>query len=245
MTDDFGDQFQRRSKYRRGRLPCGGLDWASRPDAYKQYADRRRLSLPSPRFDGGLPLWTAMAGRRSVREFSDQALTLAEVSQLLWACQGITDRGRGREFRSTPSAGALYPVETYAAVSAVEGIPSGVYHYWVPGHGLELIREGDFREEASRSALDQDMAYYAPLVLIWTGIFERCKWKYGQRAYRYVYLDAGHIAQNLALAAVGLGLGSCQIGALYDDEVNALLGVDGDRESVLYMSVVGKPARGG
>ena len=93
----------------------------------------------------------------------------------------------------------------------------------------------------AHSALDQDMAYSANVVFVWTALFERSKWKYKQRAYRYVYLDAGHIAENLALAAVSLGLGTCQIGALYDEEVNALIGIDGERESILYMSTVGYP----
>ncbi len=93
----------------------------------------------------------------------------------------------------------------------------------------------------ARAALDQGMAAEANAVFAWTALFERSKWKYRQRAFRYVYLDAGHIAQNLALAAVSLGLGSCQIAALYDDEVNSLLGVDGTEESILYLSVVGHP----
>lgn len=93
----------------------------------------------------------------------------------------------------------------------------------------------------AHAALDQDMAYSANVVFVWTALFERSKWKYKQRAYRYVYLDAGHIAENLALAAVALGLGTCQIGALYDDEVNELVDIDGEEESILYMSTVGHP----
>ena len=102
----------------------------------------------------------------------------------------------------------------------------------------------EVRWEGARAALDQDMAFAANAAFIWTAVFERSKWKYGQRAYRYVYLDAGHIAANLALASTALGLGSCQIAALYDDEVNGLLEIDGDEESVLYMSVVGNPLSG-
>jgi SagB-type dehydrogenase family enzyme len=103
------------------------------------------------------------------------------------------------------------------------------------------LKAGDFREEAAAAALNQDFLTDGALVFIWTAIFGRSKWKYKERAYRYVYLDAGHIAQNAALAAVALGLGSCQVAALYDDEVNALVGVDGEGESVVYMTVVGYP----
>jgi SagB-type dehydrogenase family enzyme len=109
----------------------------------------------------------------------------------------------------------------------------------VTRHGLEQLKISDFAPEAAQAALDQSMIQMAPVTFIWSAIFQRSKWKYLQRAYRYIYLDAGHIAQNLALAAVGLGLGSCQIAALYDDEVNRLIEVDGKEESVVYMSAVG------
>jgi SagB-type dehydrogenase family enzyme len=144
--------------------------------------------------------------------------------------------------RTAPSAGALYPVETYLSVQAVEGVESGIYHYGVQSHELELLRKGDFREAVALAALDQGFLAEAAAVFAWTAVFARSKWKYKERAFRYVYLDAGQIAQNLALAAVALGLGSCQVAALYDDEVNAVLGVDGKEESILYMTAVGRPA---
>ena len=126
-------------------------------------------------------------------------------------------------------------------VHAVEGIESGVYHYSVEQHALEQLKTGNFRMDVARAALDQEIAYWANVVFVWTAIFERSKWKYRQRAYRYIYLDAGHIAQNVALGAVALGLGSCQVAALYDDEANALLDVDGSEESTIYITVVGRP----
>jgi len=147
----------------------------------------------------------------------------------------------GIGFRTAPSAGALYPVETYLTVHAVEGIEPGVYHYAPEPHELELLRASDYRREVAQGALDQLVAARASVVFVWTAVFPRSKWKYRQRAYRYVYLDAGHIAQNVALAAVALGLGSCQVAALYDGECNALLGVDGVEESTIYMTVVGRP----
>ena len=101
------------------------------------------------------------------------------------------------------------------------------------------MKEGDYAVETANAALGQRMCVEAPVVFIWTAIFQRMKWKYGQRAYRYIYLDAGHIAENLALSATSLELGTCQIGALYDNEVNQIIDVDGNEESVIYMSVVG------
>jgi len=236
-----GDRFQEQTKYRRDHLPGRQLDWARRPQPYKHYPSAPKVALPPPQIGDGVPIWQVVRERRSVRRFSAESLSSGELSQLLWASQGITRTGRGVSFRTVPSAGALYPVETYLALHSVEGIEPGIYHYAVDSHELDLLREGEFRTEVARAALDQGMAYAASVVFIWTAIFERSRWKYGQRAYRYVYLDAGHLAQNLALAAVALGLGSCQIAALYDEEANELLGVDGHEESAIYMTVVGKP----
>ena len=240
-TTGIGDRFQQELKYQRGRLPAWQLDWAQKPETYKQYPTAPRVKLDVPDQTGGAPLWSVLAERRSVRHFSTELLTRVELSQLLWASQGITKVQQGYAFRTAPSAGALYPVETYIVVNAVEDLEPGVYHYAVAQHELEQLRTGEFRMAVAQAALDQEMAYHAHVVFIWTGVFPRSKWKYQQRAYRYVYLDAGHIAQNVAMAAVGLELGSCQIGALYDDEVNALVDIDGVNESVVYLTVVGRP----
>lgn len=127
-------------------------------------------------------------------------------------------------------------------VSDVSDLNPGIYHYLVQKHELETLKKGKFTREMVRAGMGQEMLGKAAVTFVWTAIFERSKWKYRQRAYRYVYLDTGHIAENLALAATSLGLGSCQIGALFDDEVNLIIGVDGIEESVLYMSTVGQPA---
>ena len=164
---------------------------------------------------------------------------LFRSSFLLWASTGVQRKEGGHEFRTAPSAGALYPVDTYVIAHRVEGAACGVYHYGVSGHLLEEVAPGDFRRDLARAALFQEFCSEAAAAFVWTAVFPRAKWKYRERAYRYVYLDAGHIAQNLALAAVGLGLGSCQVAAFFDDEMNDLLGVDGETESVIYMSVVG------
>lgn len=240
MTNDVGDAFQRETKCARGSLGSGGLDWAAKPETVKTYRDAPKFPLDAPESTEGLSLWSALRERRSVRTFGDEPVTSSQLSQLLWAAQGVTRKRAGNLFRTAPSAGALYPIETYLALHSVSRFEPGIYHYTVAEHALEQLRVGDFRLQTAKAALDQRKAHDAPLVFLWTAVFERSKWKYKQRAYRYVYLDAGHIAQNVALAAVALGLGSCQIAALYDDEANALLGVDGQDESVIYMTVVGK-----
>jgi SagB-type dehydrogenase family enzyme len=237
--EGIGDRFQREMKYQRGRLPAWHLDWARKPETYKRYPAAPSVQLDTPQIDNGAPLWSVLERRRSVRHFKAEPMTKSDLSQLLWAAQGITKVVHGAGFRTAPSAGALYPVETYLVVNSVTEIESGIYHYAADRHELDQLRAGDFRMAVAQAALDQEMAYHANVVFIWTALFKRSKWKYQQRAYRYVYLDAGHIAQNVALAAVALDLGSCQIAALYDDEVNALLDIDGVEESVLYMTVVG------
>jgi SagB-type dehydrogenase family enzyme len=241
MKEKIGDQFQSETMYQRGSLSGGGLDWTTKPPVYKRYSSAPTITLPAP----SLEKMTAAIGqvigeRKSVRNFSSQPLSSFKLSQMLYASQGITRNVQGFGFRTAPSAGALYPVETYLAVHSVSGIEAGIYHYAVETHELEQLQLGDFRMHSARAALDQEIAYTANVVFIWTAIFERSKWKYKQRAYRYIYLDAGHIAQNVALSAVALGLGSCQIAALYDEEANKLLGVDGTKESTIYMTVVGK-----
>ena len=241
MTEGIGDRFQGETKYVRDKLPAGYLDWRKKPGTYKSYQEAPKIALPAPERVGGMPLWEAVGERRSVRDFRPSPLSAVGLSQLLWSSQGVTKIMGEYALRSAPSAGALYPVETYLSVQMVVGIEPGIYHYGVREHELELLRTGDFREAVAEAALDQGFLAEAAVVFAWTAVFARSKWKYKERAYRYVYLDAGHIAQNLALAAVALGLGSCQIAALYDDEVNAVLGVDGKEESVVYMTAVGRP----
>ena len=242
--EPIGDSFQKRTKYVRDKMPGKRPDWASQPPPYKEYPDNEKIELPAfdrPEADS---LFAVLSVRKSVRNFADEPVALETLSCLLWASTGITREAQGYHLRTAPSAGALYPIETYLVANEVEQLKPGVYHYNICQHTLDVLKEGTFGKDIARAALDQGMCAQAPVVFIWSAIFERSKWKYDQRAYRYVYLDAGHIAENLALAAVTLGLGSCQIAALYDDEVNAIIGIDGEEESVLYMSVVGWPASG-
>jgi SagB-type dehydrogenase family enzyme len=243
MEQGIGERFQEETKYARGKLGGGYRLVSLRPEPFKTYAGAPQIKLETPSVSGGPPIWEAIQGRRSVRNFAGESLSAAELSQLLWAAQGMTGQEMGYRLRAAPSAGALYPVETYLFVQNVMGVEPGVYHYAPREHALELLKKGDAKEDLARAALDQDFLAEAAVVFAWTAVFPRSAWKYAARTYRYVYLDAGHIAQNVALAAVALGLGSCQVAALYDDEVNALLGVDGREESILYMTAVGRPRR--
>jgi SagB-type dehydrogenase family enzyme len=240
MTSGIGDEFQSQTKHTRNNLG-GYLDWANKPGTYKKYAAAKTVKLTRKFPDQSLQITEILQKRRSVRSFSPKPLSTDELSFLLWASTGVQRRERGYDFRTAPSAGALYPIETYVVINNVEGLEKGLYHYNIEEHALEELKLGDLGEELAQAALGQEMVASAPLIFVWTAIFERSKWKYRQRAYRYVYLDAGIIGENLAFSATGIGLGSCNVGAFFDDEVNAILGVDGVAESVVYLCVVGRP----
>ena len=124
-------------------------------------------------------------------------------------------------------------------LNEVEGQGRGLYHYRVRDHSLELVEAGDLRERLTQAGMMQPVLHDCAAAFLWTTVINRSRWKYRQRAWRYFYLDAGHVAENLALAAEGLGLGCCPVGAFFDDAVNELLGLDEDEETILYLSAVG------
>jgi SagB-type dehydrogenase family enzyme len=236
----IGDRYQQETKYHREKMEGGFLDWRNKPAEFKEYPrEIRRFSLPNGNKGDGGPLWEVMARRRSRRDFLPKDISFEELSQLIWATQGITGSVSGFRLRVTPSAGALYPIETYVVANRVVALSPGTYHFNVRESELEQVAEGDFRANIAASALDQSMAAESAVVFVWTAVVERAKWKYRERGYRYLYLDAGHIGQNLYLAATSLGLGCCTIGAFYDDEVNRLIEVDGQRETAVYLGAVG------
>jgi SagB-type dehydrogenase family enzyme len=239
MTDSIGDTFFQNTKHNREDITSlRTSDISSRPPLYKEYPDKPRILLPPPQANT-LSLDQCLHQRKSIRRYAARPLTTAQLSYLLWAVAGIQRSMGDFHFRPAPSAGALYPIETYLIVNNVDGISQGIYHYAIRPHALEELKLGDFRNDIVLATQGQRMHAFAGVVIIWTAIFQRSKFRYHDRAYRLIYLDAGHIAQNLALTAVGLGLASCQVGAYFDDEVNRLIGVNGTEESVIYMSVVG------
>lgn len=240
--EGIGDLYHQETKYRRETMPRGGLDWAHQPPPYKEFTyGFRHFPIRPPEQKGGASLWEAIAQRRSIREFSDKSISFSELSQLIWATQGITNRAWGFEFRASPSAGALYPIETYLLANRVEEIPSGLYHYNVKEAQLILLKEGKFGPEICQAGLGQELLEEAACVFIWTAMVQRSKWKYRERAYRYIYMDAGHIGQTLYLAATALNLGCCTVGAFFDEEVDRVMGVDGKNEISVYLGAVGHP----
>lgn len=202
---------------------------------------QERISLPQPKTVGEMSVEEAIFRRRSVRAFRDEALTLSELSQVLFAAQGVTEKTRG--FRTAPSAGALYPLGLYAVVGKVEGIAPGVYRYYPEEHAIERVIEGDKRMELFRSALYQESIQEAPLVLVFTAIYERTTRRYGERGIRYVHMEVGHAAQNVYLEAQALRLATVAIGAFRDEEVARILQLP-QNEMPLYLMPVGKPKSG-
>lgn len=199
------------------------------------------IQLPDPSAEGHVSLETAISNRRSVRRFKDKALSLADISQLLWAAQGVTNR---RGFRAAPSAGALYPLEVYLIAGNVTELPPGIYRYLPAHHGLALGRKGDFREALYNAALKQRAIRQAPAVLVFCAVYDRTKAKYGKRGERYVHMEVGHAAQNVCLQAVAIHLGSVPIGAFHDNPVRDLV-TAGPDEDPLYLLPVGRPATNG
>ncbi len=196
-----------------------------------------RFKFIEPRQHGGEPVEHCIRGRRSVRGFCDRALTENELGLLLWAAQGIT-AADGK--RAVPSAGALYPLELYAACDNVGGLTSGVYQYSPAHHELLLVAPGFLHENLIDAAYGQDWIASAPAVICIAAAFERTTTKYGNRGRGYVYMEAGHAAESLMLQAVALGLATTMVGAFDDDEVKHLLHL-GARETVLCLLPVGTP----
>jgi SagB-type dehydrogenase family enzyme len=197
------------------------------------------IALPQPALDGKLSLEKTLLSRRSVRDFKDQALTLTQLSQLLWAAQGITDP---QGFRTAPSAGALYPLEVYAVVGKVEGLPAGVYKYQPRGHQVVRVLSGDRRKEVAKAALDQEALKQGAVVLLFAGVYERTSWKYAERAERYVHIEVGHAAQNVLLQATALGLGAVPMGAFQDEEIKKVAALLEDERPLLLLPI-GVPSR--
>lgn len=234
-----GDQFQQETKYDPDRMPAGPRP-DSNPSAYKTYPDKPQIQLPPPG-TSQKPLLECLRQRKSIRRFSKKPITLEQLSYLLWASTGIQRTEMGHQFRTAPSAGALYPIETYLAANNIEKLEKGLYHYSVRRHKLEQLEKGDYSLKIASAALGQKMCATAACTFLFSAIFARTTSKYAQRGYRYVYLDAGHIAENLALSAISLDLGSCEIGAFYDEPVNALFELDGTDESAVLLAAAGHP----
>ncbi len=195
------------------------------------------VSLPAPNLKGSVSLEESVKARRSVRSYSAKALSLEQVSQIMWAGQGITG---DRDFhRSAPSAGGLHPLELYLAVKAggVEGLSAGVYHYITKEHKLEPVKDKERNSDIARAALGQMWTAQAPVIVIMTADYSRTTVKYGQRGIRYVHIDTGLAAENIILQAVALGLSTCPVGAFDDKELAEVIGLPESLQPMLIIAM--------
>jgi SagB-type dehydrogenase family enzyme len=202
------------------------------------------IDLPKPKEIKvvSINLRDCIENRQSIRKYSDNLLSLSELSWLLWCTQGIReDSPRVVTLRNVPSAGARHAFETFLLVNRVESLTPGIYRYIATKHKLlELIIEKDIAEKATEAALDQSAVKNSAVTFIWVAVPYRMTWRYGERGYRYLLLDAGHVCQNLYLAAENISCGVCAIAAYHDEAFNQLLDLDGEEKFVIYLATVGK-----
>jgi SagB-type dehydrogenase family enzyme len=198
------------------------------------------LALPSPRYHGETSVEQALSSRKTVRQLKEEAIELAELSQLLWAAGGDGFDGVTGATRTYPSAGGIYPLSIYVVTGSVAGVDPGVYEYVWRDHGLKPVKPGDFRSSLARAALLQVFIARAPVIIVITADYRRTERKYGHRgSERYVPLDAGHASQSLHLQAAALHLATATVGAFSDSGVKKILGLDG--EEPLLIIPVGRP----
>ncbi len=193
-----------------------------------------KVKLPEPKYSSDISVEEALKNRRSVRSYKDEALTIEEVSQLLWAAQGLTREWGGR---TAPSAGATYPLETYLVVGSVINLQPGVYKYDPEKHSIELTLKKDVRKDLAEAALGQSFIWQAPIDIVLAAVYRRTTGRYRERGNRYVHMEIGHVGQNVHLQCETMGLGTVMVGAFNDEQVKKVLGIEAEP---LYIMPVGK-----
>ena len=246
MSDNIGKEFMRRTRYSEmGESPQ--RQGIPQPPLETNYPmDASLVPLPEA-VDLNFPahdLRAAIEKRTSVRNYSDTPLTLEELSALLWLTQGVKEvTHRPVTLRTVPSAGARHAFETYLLIIRVETLTPGLYRYVALEHALLPVRlDAEVNQELTQACLKQQQVQTSAVTFIWVAVVERMYWRYLERGYRYLHLDAGHICQNLYLAAEPIGCGVCAIAAFDDDAVNAFLGIDGVEQFAIYLASLGKKA---
>lgn len=242
--DGIGKQFIEQTKYPNMGKSDQGRGLPQPPLTLDWDRARRPVPLPAPEAIrlGGLSVREAIDQRRTLRAYARAPLRLDELSYLLWCTQGVREVvPQSRTMRTVPSAGARHAFETYLCVNNVAGLRPGLYRFLALEHALVEENPGaDFADRLARACLGQETVRTCAATFIWTAVVYRMTYRYGERGYRYLYLDAGHVCQNLYLAAETIGCGVCAIAAFSDDDVNRLLGLDGKDRFAIYLGTVGK-----
>ncbi|TGC08979.1 SagB/ThcOx family dehydrogenase [Methanolobus halotolerans] len=239
----IGKEFMERTKFQYAERSDQSLGYPQPPLQSVSEDEGPVLDLPDPKDIqvDRTDLREAIESRTSTRNYRMEPISLEELSYLLWCTQGVKQSKDSVTFRTVPSAGARHALETYLLVNNVEGLDKGLYHFLPIEHELARIEAGEHIAEHIRSAcLDQPFVVNSAVTFIWTAVPNRMKWRYGERGYRYLHLDVGHVCQNLYLSAQSVGCGVCAIAAFLDDNMNALLRIDGEKEFTIYIATVGK-----
>ena len=209
------------------------------------YEGYHRIQLPEPFFPLQAPLGETMVKRNSVRTFRTSPVSFTHLAALLQYSYGVTRSNEGtpfpRPFRTVPSGGALYPLEMYVHVKNVEGLPPGLYHFNPAQNSICCLLEGDQTAHIAQAVVQPAVIKESAIQVFLTAIFERSTFKYGDRGYRFVLIEAGHVAQNMNLVSTSLGLGLLNIGGFFDREIDDWLSIDGITHSTVYMLALGTP----
>ena len=242
--DTIGKEFMEKTKYHHLDL-SGQMKGMKEPSLELEYDTTKTLiHLPSPQEINvkDVPIKDAIESRVSVREYSKKSLQLIELSYLLWCTQGVKEViPHSATLRTVPSAGARHCFETFLLVNNVDGLEPGLYRYIALEHVLIAMNEDTtLSDKITKACFNQMFIKTSAVTFMWTAVAYRMTWRYGERGYRYMHLDAGHICQNLYLSAESIACGVCAIGAFSDNDMNRLLNLDGIKQFVIYMATVGK-----
>jgi SagB-type dehydrogenase family enzyme len=245
MSKNIGLKFMQQTKYEQMKGPSQQGQGLPQPPLEKPYSSQAQLiSLPAPSdfsFDD-FSLRKVIESRKTLRKYSSTPLTMKELAFLLWVTQGVKKvSDRPVTIRNVPSAGARHAFETYLLVNKVEGLEQGLYRYVATKHSLLLENpDSSIVDQLTKACLEQAQVLNSAVTFFWVAIVERMYWRYDERSYRYLHLDAGHVCQNLYLAAEAIDSGVCAIAAFNDDLVNKALGLDGEKEFTIYIASLGK-----
>jgi len=237
----IGPDFMRRTQFQN--LEPSGQQLGHRPPYPELPFQGETLDLPDPKSvtTQQIDLKQAIENRKSERVFLDESLSLDTLSFLLWATQGIKEVDQGETFRTVPSAGARHAFETYVLIHKVEGIEPGLYRYLALSHKLGIVNTTpEIGERIAQSTLQPDLIQTSAITFLWTAVIDRMTWRYGERGYRYVHLDAGHVGHSLNLAVQAVACNACTSAAFNDDDLNRALGLDGLKHFAIYFGSVGK-----
>ncbi len=240
MGGGIGPEFIEKTKYKY--LGASGQQKGLRPPLLEADFGKggEKFDLPGPdKVESELKKY--IDGRTSVREYRDEPISKNELSYLLWCTQGVKVVDGMHTFRTVPSAGARHALETFILVNNVDGLAAGVYRYLALEHKIqEFVMRQAVAGKIAYACFGQDFVKKGAVTFIWVAVTDRMTWRYSERGYRYILLDAGHVCQNLYLAAESIGCGVCAVGAYDDDIINTLLGLDGRSEFVIYIAATGK-----